>query len=253
MKDYFNHSFTEIPYIGQSLYLLNVLSISTTLPTSIPDSLLPLFLLTFIGPLIANTYYKYFTLNLDHLILFLFALILGSLKLSRVVFNRYVRMALSIVSKTLLVIDVRNNKDDVAFYVVWILINSIVGMGIAKIVGKQQLRINDGELMEIFGLVSVMCLARRFFLHEFVIFGIMVVLVFFCNDNVKDFVEQKLIGDEEKNDGKESEEKTGKRGRGRPKKDERSMSVECPTETASKKAAATPRRKAARKLSFDEE
>lgn len=199
---------------------------------------------------------------------------------------------MSVASKTMLVIDVRNRKDDVALYVVWVLINTIIGTGISKIVRRQQLRIADNELMELFGLLSVMCLARKFHMNEFVIIGLMTVLVFFCDDSMKCCEMKKMVkmeNDEEESDekmsgetvqkrkagrlrkeseDKESEEKINgekeseekmsgevvqKRKRGRPRKERQSCSGESQTVTPARKVPGTPRRRAARKLSFDEE
>lgn len=263
MKDYFNHSLSEIPYLGQTLYLLNTFAISSSLQPSITDRVLPLFMLTFIGPLVANIYHKYFTLNIDNLIIFIFALVLGTSKFTKIVFNRHVRMLLSVISKSLLIVDVRNRKDDVVLYVVWLLINTFIGMGVYKIVKSEPLTVADNEIMEMFGVVSVMCLARKFQLNEAIIFVMIALLVFTCNESkncifdLKQRMKEEQTDEkdrEEQTDEKDSEENVSKRGRrGRPRKDEKTSVDESQNSNAGHKMPATPRRKAARKLTFDEE
>lgn len=222
--DYIKFSFNNLPpQIGPTLFILNILNTSFTLNDknqyhSIYSFLLPIFSMTLLSPILANTIHPYFKFTEITVVAFTISLILFFI-LKRYSQNLLLRRSIEIspfIGKILMLCDMKNSKTPVHVLFLWIIINTLISILVTRLIQKEEMIINEDEIKDMAGTVFCLVLGRYFMFEDIImslVVMVMLIIVHYKRETtLKDIAESLSVS--------LSEEGKTPRKRGRPKKTE---------------------------------
>lgn len=235
------------PHINSLLFIFNALNNAISITSddqslTLQQLILPLFLATFAGPILANIVFSYFTFTIEAFVSFFIALVLFS-TLKRVKYMQNVYKMAPLVGKVLMICDMKNKDACLHLLAFWVLVSNFIGNIAMKILLKKQLELSENEFKDVLGTILCLIMARHFQLND-IYTGIMTIgfIIFLKKDVIFRCCNRSNIQVEsvDSPNNAESEIKTPRK-RGRPKKID-SMDSD----------SQTPRRASSNKIDSDE-